>query len=136
MKDRPHAINLDLEQIVPCLERELPQILADKPVLLGYLYGSVVDRLSSAFSDVDIALVFDPVYSGSGYERMQIEFAIAEEIEKRCTIPEADVRSIDQAPLMVQGQVLTDGVLVFSRDEVFRVDYEVAVRKRYFDFCT
>jgi uncharacterized protein len=134
MKDRARAMNFELAQIVSLLEKELPQILADQPVMLAYLFGSVVDQLTTAYSDVDIALIFDPSYNESGYERMQIEFAIAEEIEKSRLIPEADVRSIDRAPLMVQGSVLTNGMLVYSRDEGFRVDYEVSVRKKYFDF--
>lgn len=42
------------------------------------------------------------------------------------------MRSIDHAPLTVQG--LTIGVLIYSRDEAFLVDYEIFIRKRYFDF--
>ncbi len=30
--------------------------------------------------------------------------------------------------------MLTRGVLLYSRDEAFRVSYEVCTRKRYFDF--
>lgn len=49
-------------------------------------------------------------------------------------IPDADVRTIDTAPLRVQGMVLTRGILLYTRDEGFRVSYEVLTRKRYFDF--
>jgi len=41
---------------------------------------------------------------------------------------------VDNAPLTVQGQVLTGGILLYSRDEAFRVEYEVYTRKKYFDF--
>lgn len=134
IRNKPHAVDLNLEQVVLYLAKELPAILAEQPVMLAYLHGSVVEGTTSPFSDVDLALIFEDGYRGSAYERMQVEFAIADEIEKSNLIPEADVRSIDQAPLMVQGRVLADGQLVYSRDEEFRVDYEVGVRKRYFDF--
>jgi hypothetical protein len=42
--------------------------------------------------------------------------------------------SIDRCAARVQGKVLTDGLLIYSRDEKFRVNYEVSVRMRYFDF--
>lgn len=65
---------------------------------------------------------------------MQLEFDIAADIERRCDIQEADVRSIDIAPLTVQGMVVSEGELLYSRDETFRIEYEVHTRKRYFDF--
>ncbi len=120
--------------LISLLQRELPTILAEHPVMLGYLFGSVVEGTALPSSDVDIALVFAPSLNLTAYERMQIEFSIATEIERRCNIKEADVRSIDSAPLTVRGLVLTEGVLIYSRDEEFRVEYEVYNRKRYFDF--
>jgi len=123
-----------LEQLLPCLRREMPDILGESPVMIAYLYGSVADGFALPFSDVDIALVFEPDCGLSAYERMLLEFDVAAEIERRCDIREADVRSIDTAPLTVQGQVLTQGVLLYSRDEDIRVEFEVNTRKRYFDF--
>jgi hypothetical protein len=35
---------------------------------------------------------------------------------------------------MVRGEVVTNGILLFSRDEGFRVDYETSTRSEYFDF--
>jgi predicted nucleotidyltransferase len=123
-----------LSRVLPCLKAELPAILAGHPVLLAYLHGSIVDGTALPGSDVDIALVFEEGCNLSSYERMQVEFDIAWQVQQRCEIYEADLRSIDRAPIAVQGGVLTDGLLIYSRDEEFRVEYEVNVRKRYFDF--
>jgi len=38
------------------------------------------------------------------------------------------------APAGAQGKVLTEGILLYSRDEYFRVEYEVRTRKLYVDF--
>ena len=116
------------------LQAELPDILANRPVMIAYLYGSVLDDSTLPTSDVDIGLVLAPNCALSPYERMQLEFDIAAEVERRCDVREADVRSIDIAPLPVQGVVLSEGILLFSRDEEFRIQYEVLTRKLYFDF--
>jgi hypothetical protein len=122
------------EQVLACLKAELPGILASYPVMLAYLYGSVAEGYAMPASDVDIALVFDPSCRLDAYERMQIELDVADRIETGCGFAEADVRGINDAPLKAQGAVLTKGVLVYSRNEELRVEYEVRTRKLYFDF--
>ena len=121
-------------ELILLLQKEMPLILAERPVMLAYLFGSVVEGIALPSSDVDIALVLTPSHNMTAYERMQLEFSIATEIERRCNVKEADVRSIDSAPLTVKGSVLTEGVLLYSRDEEFRVEYEVYNRKMYLDF--
>lgn len=124
----------DLEELLPCLRAQLPAILAQRPVMMAYLYGSVAEGYAMPFSDVDIALVLRPDSGLSAYDRTMMELDIGAEVEDRCDVREADVRSIDVAPLTVQGHVLTKGILFYSRDEDFRVAYEVRTRKLYFDF--
>lgn len=124
----------DLEVLLPCLREALPDILCDQPVMLAYLHGSVAEGYARSWSDVDIALVMAPEHGKTPYECLMIELAIEGELEARCELPNADVRHIDQAPLMVQGRVVTKGILLYSRDNDFRIDYEVYTRKRYLDF--
>jgi hypothetical protein len=112
----------------------MPSILVDRPVMIAYLFGSLAEGSTLPTSDVDIGLVLAPNYALSAYERMKLEFDIAAEVERRCDVREADIRSIDNAPMTVQGMVVSEGILLFSRDEEFRVEYEVRTRKLYFDF--
>ncbi|MFQ5812611.1 MAG: nucleotidyltransferase domain-containing protein [Anaerolineae bacterium] len=112
----------------------LPEILKHHPVLLAYAYGSVAAGCPTPLSDVDIALVLSPDCGLDAYQRFMLELEIAAEIERHCGIQNADVRSINDAPLRVQGQVVTRGRLLYSKDTDFRVAYEVRTRKRYFDF--
>ncbi|MEJ5197357.1 MAG: nucleotidyltransferase domain-containing protein [Anaerolineae bacterium] len=120
--------------IVERLRSALPAILQSRPVLAAYLYGSVADGHALPDSDVDIALVLLPEHHLSAYERQVLELDVAAEIEEACGIREADVRIINDAPLMAQGIVLTEGIRVFSRDDDLCAEFEVAERKRYFDF--
>ncbi len=122
------------QEVVERLRAALPGVLADRPVMLAYLYGSVAEGCALPDSDVDVALVLTPDHGLSAYQRMQLELGIAAELEACCGLPQVDVRSLNDAPVMAQGTVVTAGILVYSRDEDFRADFEVLTRKRYFDF--
>jgi len=134
MEPKDNPFNTPRSDMLLRLKAEIPSILAEHPVMLAYLYGSAADGSALPSSDVDIALVLEPNCALSPYERMQMEFNIAAEVERRCDIKEADVRSIDVAPLTAQGKVVSEGILLYSRDEEFRVQYEVNTRKKHFDF--
>lgn len=45
-----------------------------------------------------------------------------------------DVHILNDAPLSVKGKALEEGKLVFSQDEVFRVNLERSTRHLYLDF--
>jgi predicted nucleotidyltransferase len=122
------------KQTIEQLKAHLPAILQHRPVMLAYVYGSVAEGCPLPTSDVDIALVWMPDCKQTPYERLNAELDIAAEIETQAGIQNADVRSINDAPLKVRGQVLTKGQLLYSRDEDLRVEYEVYTRGRYFDY--
>jgi predicted nucleotidyltransferase len=125
---------MDASQTIRDLRQHLPAILQDRPVMLAYVYGSVADGCPKPLSDVDIGLVLEPECGLNPHQRFMMELDIEAELEIHGGITNADVRSISAAPLGVQGKVLTEGVLLYSRDEDFRVEYEVRTRKLYFDF--
>ena len=128
------TLSVEAAQMVQRLKRCLPAVFQHRPVLLAYLYGSVATASPTPLSDVDMALVLAPDCPLDSYQRFMIELEIEAEIEQVCGLPNADVRTINDAGLAVQGKVLTEGVLLYSRDEDFRVAYEVYTRKCYFDF--
>jgi predicted nucleotidyltransferase len=123
----------ETRQLVDRLSREIHPILADRPVLLAYLYGSYATGRPYPFSDLDIALVTDGTLSAR--QEVELQVTVATELEARClALPEVDVRVINLAPLTFQGQVLYYGILLYSRDEVRRVEFETSVRSAYFDY--
>jgi len=122
------------QDVIDRLHRELPAVLRDRPVMIAYLYGSVAEGHALPNSDIDVALVLAPDHGLPAYPRMLMELDIAAEIEERCGLRSLDVRSINEAPVIARGTILTEGVLLYSRQEDFRVEYEVSTRKEYFDF--
>lgn len=125
---------LSRSEIMARLRAALPEILGARPVIAAYLYGSVADGRVLPGSDVDIALILTPGCNLATYDRMALELDIAAEIADCDLGREVDVRIINEAPLAVQGVVLTEGILLYSGDDMLRQDYEVLTRKLYFDF--
>ena len=48
--------------------------------------------------------------------------------------PPSDVRIINHLPIAVAGQIISEGILIYSVDEDARVEYETFIRRLYFDF--
>jgi uncharacterized protein len=111
----------------------LRAIFSKYSIALAYLYGSEAVGQATLLSDFDIALVMvHEVYDPKS--RLILELELEEEIARTCGIGNIDVRIMNEAPLMVRGEVVTKGILLYSLDEVFRVDYETSTRSKYFDF--
>ncbi len=120
-------------RVLARLKEIIPSILAQHPVDAAYAYGSAARGTMTPLSDVDIALVLtSPV---PPYERLKLELAIQGEIETVSGLCPVDVRAINSAPLMVKGRIVQQGVLLYERDRVHRIAFEVATRKRYYDFA-
>ena len=120
-------------RILERLKDILPQVLAKYPVEAAYVYGSIARGTVTPFSDVDIALLMSSYLPP--YEQLALELSIQGEIEAAGGVSPVDVRSINQSPLLVKGRIIQQGVLIYERDRVCRIDFEVLTRKQYFDFA-
>lgn len=120
-------------RILTRLREALPAVLSKHPVEAAYVFGSVARGVATPLSDVDIALLL--TNSLPAYERLNLELAIQGAVENLAGLDTVDVRSLNDAPLLVKGRIVQQGVLIFERDRASRVAFEVATRKRYFDFA-
>jgi len=111
----------------------LSEVLSRHPVVLAYIYGSVAVEKATSSSDIDLALVVEEDAISSDV-RLKFELQIEEEIARKCEIGNADVRVINDAPLIIKGEVVTTGRLIFCRNEEARVAFETQTRMAYFDF--
>lgn len=109
----------------------LPQILQDLPIGMAYLYGSYRDGTFNKFSDLDIALVMKETLEN--HKTIKMEMRISVLLDKKFGLS-FDVRCLNNAPLRIKGEVITNGLLIYCSNEDFRVGYETFVRDRYFDF--
>jgi predicted nucleotidyltransferase len=131
VEETGHKVPTD-NRLVSVLRHTLPRILDDQPVRLAYLHGSTVTGQLGPFSDVDIALVVDEGLSPLNHLKLILRFQV--DLADHCGIADADVRIINNAPLVFQGKVVCGGTLVYARDERDRIKFETDTRLRYFDY--
>ena len=125
-------MDMETGDIVGLLRACLPEVLVGGPVALAYLHGSAARGQMTLGSDIDIALVVNGALPP--YERLIMELDIETALAVRYKLAYCDVRVMNDAPLVFRGKVVTEGVLLFSRDEEFRIEYEMRTQDMYFDF--
>lgn len=119
-------------EITARLKTCAPGVLATYPVGLAYLHGSVARGCPLPSSDIDIAVVLTKLPAPE--ERLKLEFTIQAALEDACHLSNVDVRTINNAPIMVQGEIVQEGILLYSRNKDQRIAFEVLARKKYFDY--
>lgn len=112
-------------------ENGLAAFLATQPdVIAAYLFGSLAEGRATSHSDVDTAILFtdasDPLAIGDRQLQLMGEL-------ERFTDREMDVVILNTAPSILQNQVLRHGRLIYERDRLARVDFEVRAGKIYMD---
>jgi len=93
-------------------------------IVFAYLHGSF---LTHDFRDIDIAIYLKED------EDVLYEVKLGVELEKILGFP-VDVRVLNSAPLTFRFKVIKDGLLLFSRDERIRSDFEALTISEYHDF--
>jgi predicted nucleotidyltransferase len=120
------------EKILKSLIRLAPRIFKNQPVLFAYLFGSFATGCVHPFSDIDIA-----IYTGkvSSAKSLDLELFLSLKFDEKLDCKaKSEVRIINNLPLVIKGQIISDGLLIFSANDVERVDFETRVRRSYFDF--
>ncbi|RMF04125.1 MAG: nucleotidyltransferase domain-containing protein [Chloroflexi bacterium] len=119
-------------EIIATLKKCAPTVLQNFPVDIAYLHGSVARRTPLPTSDVDVAVLLS--VEVPAHEQLMLELKIQAALEDACHLSNLDVRSINHAPVMVQGKIVQEGVRLYSRNNARRVAFEVLTRKKYFDY--
>jgi predicted nucleotidyltransferase len=114
------------------LQAIAPKVFEKTPVLFAYLYGSHAKGLSHPFSDLDIGVYVESLDKRSCLD-LELSLALLIDEEFSHTV-QAEVRALNHLPLAVKGRILAHGELIYSRNEMNRVEFETRVRKSYFDF--
>ena len=127
------AIQQQADQIIAKLQANAPGVLVHYPVAIVYLHGSVARHTLLPTSDIDIALLLSD-NALSAYEQMKLTIAIEIALETQCDLTNLDVRAINNAPILVQGRIVQEGIRLYERSKDERVAFEVLTRKKYFDY--
>lgn len=126
------VIDTHVEKIRSSLVTVASGMFSKHPVLFAYLYGSYATGIVHPFSDLDIGIYIERLPES---EHLELELSLSLELDNALKGEVAsEIRIINKLPLVILGNIVTEGVLIYSRDEIFRVDFETSVRSAYFDF--
>jgi hypothetical protein len=103
----------------------------NEEVQFAYLYGSAAMRAQTPGSDIDVAVYLKPMVI-KDFMRTEEELTFA--LITRLHNDRVDLRALNVLPFLMQYRVLRDGILIFSRNELERVDFETQVMIRFFEF--
>ena len=113
------------------MKNEITDYLSKQPdIVLAYLFGSVARGQADSMSDVDIAVLLEPDLTGEAALERQLELMLAlDDFSER----EVQVTLLNQAPPVLAFQVIREGLLLYERSRLDKINFEVLVMKRYAD---
>ena len=106
----------------------LQSLFASHPVIAAYLFGSQASGATTPLSDVDIALLLAPEVQSPG----SIQAAVISDLMLVLRRSDIDVVILNTAPPLLKQRAIS-GRLLYCRDDLARVRFEVAARREYFD---
>ncbi len=121
-----------MKQLLETLKEKSCEVFSLSPVLFAYLFGSYARGESLPQSDMDIAVFVERGLSQEDYSELELNLSI--ELDKLGLGAETEVRVINRLPLLMRGEILTEGHLIYCRDDSTRVEFETITRDEYFDF--
>jgi predicted nucleotidyltransferase len=103
-----------------------------KEVQFAVLFGSLAKGTANKLSDIDIAVMIVPDFKNTfpyGYQAT-LTADLMQELKRN----DVDVVVLNQAPILLQYQVLRYGKFIYVRDEPARIQFQIDTINRYEDF--
>jgi uncharacterized protein len=112
------------------LRERLGQLLTEHDVVFSYVFGSVARGDARPDSDVDLAVAFPDVLPAS--ERFDRTLRLGAAVEALLD-RQVDLVDLAEAPLRLQGRILTERVVLTGLGSPERVRFETDLFPRYID---
>jgi len=120
--------NIDRNQKENIQKKLINLLKNENNILFSYLHGSF---LNEAFRDIDIGIFLNKNFSKK--KVLTYELSLEEKLIELIPFP-CDVRVINNAPLSFKFSVIKNGIILFSKDESKRSDFESLTFVKYHDF--
>lgn len=119
------------KELSKTLQQAAQRAFADYPVISAYLYGSQVRHRNLSTSDIDVAVYIDPEALPLP---LNVELGLCVRLEEASGLSNIDLRILNEAPLSFQGEVLRQGIEIYSGDEGERVRFETYTLDAFLDY--
>lgn len=103
----------------------------DSDILFTYLYGSCAYEEAPMGGDIDIAIYLKPMEM-EGY--LWEEEKITSDLITTLRYDRIDLRILNVCPFWMQYEVIKEGILLFVKDQIARINFEEKVMNEYFKF--
>ena len=113
-------------------KRELRKIFVREPIVIAYLFGSLAKGQEQKGSDADIAVHVSPALSKEHRFALRLNL-----MERASRILKRSVDVVvlnDIVSLFFKYVIITEGVVLYQKSEVHRIEIESTIYTLYFDF--
>jgi len=111
------------------IQKKITNFLEDEErIVFAYLHGSF---FKEKFRDIDLAVYLN--INLSKKEILKYELHLEREISRKVNYP-CDIRVLNNSPLSFRFSVIKNGIILFSRNECKRSDFECLSIVEYHDF--
>jgi hypothetical protein len=114
---------------MPLDTQSLGAVFAHYPVVAAYLFGSQASGATTPLSDVDIAVILEPHVASPG----NVQARLISDLMLALRRSDIDVVILNAAPPLLKERASSRGRLIYCRDAVARIRFEVAARREYLD---
>lgn len=116
------------------IKNEFKETLStEKEIIATYLYGSA--SYSEFYEDVDIGILIDEEFKPNYMYEVKLARKLEKRFKKTIGIYKSiDVRVLNGKPLRFLYSVLKNSILIYSIDDLKRVQFEARIMKEYLDF--
>ena len=111
------------EELVGTPRTAAASVLPSPPVRFAYLYGSRTGDRNRPDSDVDVGIALDT----TDVDPEVVASRTADALTAASAVGGIEVTVLDDAPIRFLGRVLRSRVVLYSRDEPARVEFESRV---------
>lgn len=116
------------------IQMNLQRFFSERPEIIGvYLFGSHANETATPLSDMDLGLVMEQAFQD---HKKQLEYELDLESSLIQSFQEQrfDIRVINEAPVIVQGKIITEGKEIYCSDPVRIRSFVEYVLMLYLDY--
>jgi len=115
------------------IKDKLAKYFSTRPeIKVGYIFGSKAKGEENRLSDIDVAILIDEEKAAKNLS-YRYKAKVLTELMGILRTQKVDLVILNESPLFLCFRVIRDGLILYSKDEIKRIRFEVKIMSRYLD---